>query len=223
MRTATLAPACALLLCALAGCAGETSTPSTAAALKLQREDLVAAARALKRAQTPVAREAGATKRAWPAIAGASPAQESAVSTSADAAQAVDAVASVKIPALFGEVNARSLTGPAAGIAGLFRYSALLITRGWSMFTASSKQTASRSPTASRFARENIGLYVESVYDGHFTLAQIGKKLLAAYDKLGGAAAFGTALTQAEVDALAHTYSEAGERLYPHPPVRVGS
>ena len=46
-------------------------------------------------------------------------------------------------------------------------------------------------------------LYIESIYDGHFSLAQIGKKLLAGYDKLGGAADFGASLTQAEVDALA--------------------
>ena len=43
------------------------------------------------------------------------------------------------------------------------------------------------SPASARFARENVALYIESVYDGHFDLAQIGKKLPAAYRTLGGA------------------------------------
>ena len=64
---------------------------------------------------------------------------------------------------------------------------------------------------------------MESVYDGHFDLAQIGKQLPAAYRTLGGPTAFGQALTQAEVDALARTYSEASVRLHPHPGVRLGT
>ena len=84
-------------------------------------------------------------------------------------------------------------------------------------------QIESGTPASARFARENAPLYIESIYDAHFTLAQIGKKLLAAYDKLGGAEAFGAALTQAEVDALARTYSEANDRLHPHVAVRIGS
>ncbi len=66
-------------------------------------------------------------------------------------------------------------------------------------------------------------MYIESIYDAHFTLAQIGKKLLAGYEKLGGASDFGTALTQAEVNALAGAYSEASDRLHPHVGVRLGS
>ena len=68
-----------------------------------------------------------------------------------------------------------------------------------------------------------MALYIESVYDAHFGLAQIGKKLLAGYRKLGGQAAFGAALTQGEVDALADAYSEATDRLHPHVGVRLGS
>ena len=78
-------------------------------------------------------------------------------------------------------------------------------------------------PSAARFARANVGLYIESVYDGHFTLAQIGKQLLAGYGELGGPSAFGSLLSAAEVDALAQTYSEANDRLHPHVGVRLGS
>jgi hypothetical protein len=221
-RAATLALSCVLGALALAGCAGKTGTTSTPAALKLQREDLVAVVRVLKAVQRPLAYEVATTKRVWPQLA-AGPVAERAVSGSARGGGGVQAVTGVKVPALFGELQSRSLTGPAASIAGSFRYAVLLITRGWTMALASSAQTTSSSPAAARFARENIGLYIESIYDGHFTLAQIGKKLQAGYGKLGGPTAFGAALTQAEVDALASVYSEANERLHPHPPVLVGS
>ncbi len=208
---------------AAGGCAGSTSTQSTPAALKLQREDLAAVARELMRAQAPVAREAATTRRVWLQIAGGTVAQPGAAGRSVGAGQAVAAATQLKIPALFGELQARSLTGPAAGVAGLFRYSTLLSARGWAMLIASFRQMASGAPAAKRFARENVGLYVESIYDGNFGLAQIGKKLLAGYEKLGGPSAFAATLTQADVDALARSYSEASLRLHPHPPVRVGS
>ena len=79
------------------------------------------------------------------------------------------------------------------------------------------------SPTGARFARANAALYIDSIYDGHFSLAQLGKKLLDGYHMLGGQAAFGTALSQREVDALASAYSEATDRLHPHAGVRLGS
>jgi hypothetical protein len=206
---------------AAGGCAGSTSTQSTPAALKLQREDLAAVARELMRAQAPVAQEAATTKRAWPKLT-AGVGQESAAASSAPVERALEA-ATLQVPALFGELQARSLTGPAAGVAGLFRYSALLSTRGWTMLIASFKQITSGTPAARRFASENVGLYTESIYDGHFGLAQIGKKLLAGYEKLGGPSAFAATLTQADVDTLARSYSEGSLRLHPHPPVRVGS
>jgi hypothetical protein len=43
------------------------------------------------------------------------------------------------------------------------------------------------------------------------------------YRALGGPAAFGSALTPGEVDALAGTYSEPTDRLYPHAGARLGS
>jgi hypothetical protein len=209
---------------AVAGCGGSTSKQSTPAALKLQREDLVAASKALAQAQASVASEVAATKAVWPRVSAAPAEASSVVARSSSAEHGVERLTQLAIPVLFGEVQARSLTGPASQIAGLFRSSVLLSTRGWKLLIASSnEEQPGSSPATARFARENAALYVESIYDGHFTLAQIGKKLLAGYEKLGGAAAFGTALTQTEVDALAQAYSEADERLHPHPLVRVGS
>lgn len=212
----------AVVTLALAGC-DSTSKQATPAALKLQREDLVAASRALKSTTAPVATEVTATKSAWPLIANGLPADSRDLSGSAQLARATQAAARLRLPALFGEAQARTLTGPASQLAGLFRSYALLSVRGWKLLGAGLAQIGSGTPAAARFARENAPIYIESIYDGHFTLAQIGRKLLAAYDKLGGAATFGTALTRAEVDALARTYSESSDRLHPHVAVRIGS
>ena len=91
------------------------------------------------------------------------------------------------------------------------------------MIGAAIEQIKHGSRAGARFARANVALYIESVYDAHFSLAQIGKQLVKGYKELGGEAAFGASLTQAEIDGLAATYSEATDRLYPHVGVRLGS
>jgi len=164
-----------------------------------------------------------ATKAAWPLIANGLTDDVGGVSRSPATARAVASSARLPIPKLFSEANARSLTGPASQIAGLYRSYALLSTRGWRLLYASLRKIESGAPAAARFARANATLYIESIYDAHFTLAQIGKKLMAGYEKLGGAAGFGAALTQAQIDALARTYSEASDRLHPHVAARLGS
>jgi hypothetical protein len=213
---------CGVVALALAGCGG-TSRESTPVALKLQREDLAATSRALKSATGPVVSEVAATKAAWALIANGLPADARGLANSPSIAAATQAAARLRMPVLFGEARARSLTGPAAQLAGLFRSYALLSERGWKLLGAQFAQIESGTPAAARFARENAPIYIESIYDGHFTLAQVGKKLRAAYDKLGGPAAFANTLTQGEVDALARTYSEASDRLHPHVAVRIGS
>jgi hypothetical protein len=91
------------------------------------------------------------------------------------------------------------------------------------MIGATIDQIEHGTPTAARFARANVNLYIAAVYDAHFALAQIGKQLVSGYEKLGGPAAFGASLTQQEVHALAQTYSEPSDRLHPHTGVQVGS
>ncbi|MFI4991440.1 MAG: hypothetical protein ACHQHO_11080 [Solirubrobacterales bacterium] len=223
MRTLRVAAAGACLcVAAVAGCGG-SSKASTPAALKLQREDLVAISHALQRMQAPVAREVAATKAAWPLIANGLPDEITSVTRSPQARRAAASAAALQLPAVFSEAQARTLTGPASQISGLVRSYALLDARGWKLLDAGFAQIESAPPANARFARENAPLYIESIYDAHFTLAQIGKKLLAGYEKLGGAGDFGSALTQAEVSALAQAYSEASDRLHPHVGVRLGS
>jgi hypothetical protein len=225
MRTlrAIAAAALACLLAATFAACGGKGKSATPVALKLQREDLVAVSRALKDVQAPIAREVAATKAAWPLIANGLPAEIATVSRSPQARAAAASAAALRLPALLGEAQARTLTGPASQISGLVRSYALLGARGWKLLDAAFAQIESASPANARFARANAPLYIESIYDAHFALAQIGKKLLAGYEKLGGAGDFGTALTQAEANALADSYSEASDRLHPHVGVRLGS
>lgn len=220
-RVLLVALLCAVIVGVLSGCGGANSTP---AELRLQREDLVAVSRALATVEHPVAIEVAAAKRAWPPIANGLPAGTKALaSTRARVAAATTSAARIPTPPALGEARADSLTGAGAGLAGLFRNYIGLTSRGWTLTDAAIDQIQHGSPADARFARENVGLYIESVYDGHFDLAQVGKHLTDGYRRLGGPAAFGRVLTQAEVDALAGAYSEASVRLHPHVGVRLGS
>jgi hypothetical protein len=218
VRATSLALAGTLAL--LGGCG--SSRTATPAATHLEREDFAAVSRTLARMAGPIGSEVSATKAAWPAVANGLPATLDARSRAAiQAAQA--SAGRVRLPALFGEVRSASLTGPAAHLAGLARSYQGLAARGWQMILAAIAAGEHGPPGAAHFARSNVALYIESVYDGHFTLAQIGKQLLAGYSALGGPSAFGSLLSAAEVDALAKTYSEANDRLHPHVGVRLGS
>ncbi len=211
----------AVVACVLSGCGSAASTP---AELRLQREDLVAVSRALATVEQPVAIEVAAAKRAWPLIANGLPTAAGALARArVRVTAATTSAAHVPTPPALGEAQADSLTGPGAGLAGLFRNYIGLSTRGWTLTGAAIVQIEHGSPAVARFARKNVGLYIESIYDGHFDLAQVGKHLSDGYRHLGGPSAFGRALTQAEVDSLADAYSEANVRLHPHVGVRLGS
>jgi hypothetical protein len=207
---------------ALAGCGGTRKVVASPAAQMLQREDFVVISHGLREAEGSVEREMAAAKIAWPLVANGLPLSiptrtRVAVASASKTAQAI------VVPAPMSEAQARSLTGPAAGIASLFEPFQRLTERGWTLTGAAADEIASGTPAAARFARENVALYIDSIYDGHFDATLIGKSLLAGYKKLGGAKTFGATLTQAEVDALAGAYSPATERLHPHPGVKLGA
>jgi hypothetical protein len=203
----------------LGGCGSSDTTP---AASHREREDFAAVSHVLDQLAVPIDREVRATKVAWPLIANGLPASADTAQRARIRAAALSA-SRLPLPPLFGEVRAASLTGPAAHLAGLFRSFRGLATHGWQLIGAAAAQTEGGSAAATRFARANIALYIESVYDGHFGLAQIGKQLSAGYAKLGGPSDFGSQLTAAEVSRLALAYSEANDRLHPHVGVRLGS
>lgn len=219
-RATSLLTLCALL--ASAGCGSGGTTARSAAGLRVEREDLVAVARALAAVEQDVGVEVTATRAAWRSVANGLPADAGSVPQPRIRAAAQQANA-IRIPGLLERSRASGLTGPASGIAGLFRGFAGLAGRGWHMIGGALDEIERGPSATARFARANVALYIESVYDAHFGLAQIGKRLLSAYVALGGPTAFGTSLTQAEVDRLAAAYSEAAARLHPHPRVRLGS
>jgi hypothetical protein len=205
---------------ALGGCGGSGEAPGPPA-LKLSREDFLAVCGVLERSEAQTAIAVAATKRAWPLVADGLPRVIAPATRQAIAAAATGAEG-VRVPALMQRARSASLTGPAAEIAGLFRNYVLLSTRGWRLTAAAASEIQSGSPGA-RFARENVALYIESVYDGHFSLAQIGKKLRAGYRSLGGEEALGASLSPSRLSALEQAYSEASDRLHPHVGVRLGS
>ncbi len=215
-----LAGGAALLVLVLAAAGCGSGSRASVEGLRLQREDLIASARALDQASGEVRSETAATKAAWPLVANGLPAAPAAAA-SARVAAAARASAELKLPPLFGELRAAELTGPASSLAGIFRSFAGLSQHGWQMigYAFSLGETSA----AARFARANAPLYIESVYDGHFGLAQVGKKLLAGWEKLGGSAAFGASLPRSEVERLAGAYSEQELRLHPHAGVKLGS
>jgi len=222
MRILALLLFASVLVATLAGCGGASGSATSPGAIQLQREDFVAVTRGLRQATSSAQREMAAARIAWPLIAeglpaSIPPATRPAVSTASRMASAI------LVPAPMSQTQAHLLTGPAAHIAGLFAAFSRLTERGWTLTGAAAVQIATGSPAAAAFARENVALYIDSVYDGHFDAALIGKSLLAGYRLLGGEKAFGGTLSQAEADALANAYSPATERLYPHPKVKLGS
>ncbi len=205
------------------GCGGAAGSDSSSpAAQRLQRDDLAAVTRALITAEGSTAREVAVARAGWAVVADGLPASIPGSTLPAVRAAARKA-REVVVPPLLSEERARVLTGPGSPLAGQFRTFAGLATRGWAMIAAAIERIEHGSPVVAAFERANVALYIDSVYDGHFDLARIGKNLLAAYRQLGGRPAFAGALTQQEVDALARAYSPTAVQLQPHPDVAVGS
>lgn len=223
MRGSARAASALLLIGTAIGCAGcGSSSAGNPAELALRREDLIFVARTLEALEPQSNREVAATRLAWPLIYAGLPARSSGLYGPKIRA-ASESAERLGLPALFSERNAASLTGPASTVARLYRAFNELARKGWEMIAASIAQIEQGTPEAGRFARANVALYIDGIYDAHFGLGQIGNKLLPAYAKLGGQKVFGSELTQAAVSALAATYSEANDRLRPHETVKLGS
>jgi len=205
---------------ALGGCAKhKVATPAEA---QLENEDFLALVQALERAKPQVQAEIAATKAAWPEILAGLAAHPSARAR-AKIELAAQRASEVELAPLMSERGAASLTGPASPLAGRFRSYRQLGSRSWQLIASSLEEIEHGSPAAARFARENLPLYVEGIYDAHFTLAQTGKQLLAAYKTLGGTKSFGSSLSEAQLQRLASSYSEEQVRLNPKERVKLGS
>jgi hypothetical protein len=203
-----------------ASTANSTSASANTVELHVERADLVIASRELARAEGSFRDEAAVARRAWPYIAHGLPSRVSPTAKLAVAAAAASVVRMAQPPFT---AKANELTGPASGIAALARSFRGLAQHGWTLVDAAITGVERASPANARFLRANAGLYVGSIYDGHYALAAIGHTLQKAYVKLGGPSAFGATLTQSEIDGLQRAYSPGALRLEPAPPKSLGA
>lgn len=190
------------------------------AELALERAQFVLLSEGLQAAQGAVQQEVTASRAVWPTVARglpSFPSRDIRQRTARASAQAA------RLPEPSFMTSASRLTGPAAGLAGLYETFARLTERGWRMIEATLHSLAAGSPPAARFARENSPLYIDAIYDGHFDLSLAGKSIAEGYKRLGGPSAFGARLSQAEIDALARAYSIPAVRLTPHPAASIES
>jgi hypothetical protein len=218
-----------LAVAGLAGCgSGSSSHAQSNRELALERTQFEQVSNQLGDLEAAVKHEVAASRLAWPAIAGGLPqAPGNGLRTAVSAANA--SVKTLPEPSFL--ANASKLTGPASGIAGIYENYEQLAQRGWNLTEEAVQTISSASPARTSattagartsdaqasFARTNSPFYIDAVYDGHFDLSLLGKSLVSGYEKLGGSEAFGAALTQAQVDALAGVYSIPAVRLAPHP------
>jgi hypothetical protein len=211
----------ALAVGLLSGC-GLLKKKTTEAELSLERSDLVVLVHGLQALEVPLQTSIAASKTAWPYVANGI-AHKPGKRARAQVEAAAAAAEAIKLPAVLEEADTQELTGPSSSIAGVFRTFISLTPRGWKLIGAAIAEIEGGGHVARTFARETVALYIESVYDGNFSLGQIGRKVAAAYTALGGANAFPGQLTPEEVEVLAGLYSEATFRLEPHPGVKLGS
>jgi hypothetical protein len=210
-----LAPLTALALVAsIAACGSGTTRSPGNRELALERAQLVHVVGGLHAVVGPVRREVTAARTAWPLIANGLPPALPGTLRAAVGRAVAGAQALAEPPFL---ANATQITGPAAGIAGLYESYERLAERGWRLTEAGIDAIVSANPTAASFERENSPLYIDAIYDSHFNLSLVGKSLMSAYEQLGGPQAFGATLPQSEINALAATYSIPAVRLEPHP------
>ena len=168
----------------------------------------------LRAAEGQVKQELASSRVAWPAITNGLP-QTLSPSVRRSVSQA--SVSASRLPEPRFITQKERLTGPAAGLAGIWENYSRLAQKGWQLTDATMSTIVSGPASAAAFAKANSSLYIDAIYDAHFDLSLLGKGLLDGYRKLGGPGAFGAKLTQSEVDALAAAYSIEAVRLEPHP------
>lgn len=220
---------CLALPLALSGCgasgadgASGANIASASAAvprrLRLERTDFAVVARGLVRAEPSIQREILAAKAAWPGIVQGLPQQVSAGSRALMLA-ALQRTEQIATPSFIS--YAGQLTGESAAIAGLLLSYEQLAQRGWTMTLAAAQHLSGRSalPAATLgFLRTNAALYIGCVYDAHYNLSTIGKRMGEAYAQLGGAQGFAGLLPASLMAHINSFYSPAVAKLAPKPP-----
>lgn len=198
----------ALLAILLSG--PESHTPLE---LKLQRSQLALVSAQLGALEQPLQREVIATRAVWHSIAKGLPAHPgprlaAQISAAHAAAEALPAPAFLEYR--------HKLIGPAWRISTLFQEFELLAKHGWAHVDQATGALRHGPAAAASFERANTGLYIDSIYDGHFDASLIGERVLNSYKRLGEQRAFGSSLTPAAVRSISLSYSPKAMRLTPH-------
>jgi hypothetical protein len=210
------------LASALGGC-GSGESRISRREYALERAQFEQVADELQEVQGAVHREVATSRAVWPLVYNGLPRRigarlQSGVKAASDVAGA--------LPAPRFMARQATLTGPASGIAGLYEDYDRLAERGWRLTETGVSGIVSGPVSVARFVRANSSLYIDAIYDGHFDLSLIGKKLLDGYEKIeklgtqkkfAGIDGFGARLTQREVQALAAAYSIPAVGVQPHP------
>jgi hypothetical protein len=221
--TARIAAAVLALAAASTAACGTHESRTSRREYALERADFEQVAEQLREVQGAVHREVATSRAVWPMIYNGLPRRMSTRLQSG--VKATSAVAGA-LPAPQFMSKQSNLTGPASGIAGLYEDYDRLAERGWRLTETGVAGIVSGPLSVKRFVRANSALYIDAIYDGHFDLSLIGKKLLDGYEKLeklskqkkfAGIGGFGARLTQRQVEALAAAYSIPAVRLEPHP------
>lgn len=182
----------------------------------------MAVARLLQSVEPAVDSEVTAARAAWPLILDGLPAQIGAPARSRILAS-VESALRLPLPALLAERQAAALTGPGSPLAGRYRDFWGLCRDSWKQLAAALGEIEHGSPRAARFARATAALYIEGIYDAHYSIAEAGMQVTAAYKALGGAPVLGAALSESAVGQLAGSYTRARDSLSPHERVKFGS
>lgn len=206
----------------LAGCgSGESNISRREYAL--ERAQFEQVADELGEVRAAVHREVATSRGVWPLIYNGLPARIG-VRLQNGVKAASEVAGDLPAPRFMAQQS--TLTGPASSIAGLYEDYDRLAERGWRLTETGIAGIVSGPVSVQRFVRANSPLYIHAIYDGHFDLSLIAKKLLEGYEKIedlseerkfAGIGGFGPSLTQGQVSALAAAYSIPAVRLEPHP------
>jgi hypothetical protein len=163
--------------------------------------------------EQPLQREVSATRVVWHSIAKGLPAHPgprlaAQISAAKAAAELLPAPAFLQFR--------HRLIGPAGRIASLFYEFELLAKHGWAHVNQATGTLRHGSATLASFERTNAGLYIDSIYDGHFDASLIGERVLSSYRRLGEGHAFGSSLRPAQVRSITLAYSPDAIRLTLH-------
>lgn len=185
----------------------------TSLELKLQRSQLALVSAQLEQLEQPLQHEVIATRAVWHSIAKGLPAHpESRLASQISIARA----AAEALPAPPFLQYRHKLIGPAGRISSLFYEFEMLAKHGWAHVDQATGSLRHGPAKVASFERVNAGLYIDSIYDGHFDASLIGERVLSSYRRLGEQHAFGFSLTQARVRSIALAYSPNAIRLTPH-------